>query len=82
MTAYNLEKSARKAIQILRKKKLQNGYPFMIHSEMLDSKQCFMEYPDGRIKVVEASPTEQDFRIVLEYTLQDSKKLKKKLNLL
>lgn len=81
MSIKNLETSAHEAIKMLRQKKLSKGLPFMINSEMLDSKQCFMEYPDGSIKLVEANPKECDFRIVHEYSIQDSNKLRKKLKI-
>ena len=82
MAAKKLEISAYKAIKLLRKKKLSQGLPFMINSDMLDSKQCFMEYPDGSIKIVEADPKEFDFRIVFEYNSKDANDLRRRLNLI
>ena len=82
MLAKNFETSALEALKTLRRNKLSRGLPFMINSDMLDSKQCFLEYPDGSIKVAEADPDECDFRIILEYNIQDSKKLRKRLNIL
>jgi hypothetical protein len=78
MTARNLEQSANRAIQTLRRTKHKLGLPFMIHSDILESNQCFLEYPDGSIKLVEANPKECDFIIILEYNMQDSKKIIKR----
>lgn len=53
----------------------------MINSDMLDSDQCFLEFPDGIIKIAEAGTRERDFRIVYEYSLEDSDNLRKKLKI-
>lgn len=82
VTARNLEQSANKAIQILRKKKLQQGLPFMINSDILESNQCFLEYPDGSLKIVEADSRGLDFRVVMDLSASETKQLKKRLNLL
>ena len=82
MTAKIHGKTARKAIKSLRKKKLKQGLPFMINSDMLESDQCFMEYPDGSIKIVEADKRETDFQVVYELSKNDADELRKKLNLL
>lgn len=81
MTAKIDEKSALRAIKELRKKKLSQGLPFMINSDTLDTSQCYLEYPDGSIKIVEADATEKDFQIVLELSIEDANKLRKKLKL-
>ncbi|HEY2720691.1 MAG TPA: hypothetical protein VGI82_03140 [Chitinophagaceae bacterium] len=82
MTAKIDEKSALRAIKKLRKKKLNQGLPFMINSDTLDTTQCYLEYPDGSIKIVEADTRERDFQIVLELSMDDANKLRKKLKLL
>jgi hypothetical protein len=79
MTAHDLEKSAQKAIQVLRKKKLEQGQPFMINSDILNTDQCFMEFPDGTLKVVEADSKGCDFRIVMDATPAMVKQIKKQL---
>jgi hypothetical protein len=76
-----LEKSAFEAIKLLRRKKFEKGLPFMINSDMLDSDQCFLEYPDGSIKIVEADPERCDFRIVFEYDINEANRLRRKLRL-
>lgn len=82
MAKENSEKPVHAAIKLLRQKKLEQGLPFMINTEILDSKQCFMEYPDGSIKLVEADPHTCDFRILHEYKSKDANRLRKKLNLI
>ena len=76
------EKSALKAIKKLRKRKLSQGLPFMINLDVLPSDQCYLEYPDGTIKIVEADAREKDFQIVLELTLNEANDLRKKLKLI
>jgi hypothetical protein len=80
MSVKNLEKSAFKAIQILRKKKLQQGQPFMINSDLLDSTQCLLEYPNGSFKIVEADSDSCDFKIIMDAPPVMIKQIKKQLN--
>lgn len=81
MTTKVEEKSAIKAIKLLRKTKLKQGIPFMINSDILSSNQCYLEYPDGIIKIAEADKKQNDFIIVFEFSLRDSDDLRKKLKL-
>jgi hypothetical protein len=53
----------------------------MINSDMLDSDQCFLEYPDGSIKIVEADPDKCDFRVVFEYNINEANRLRRRLRL-
>ena len=61
-----MEESARRKIRQLRKKKLQQGLPFMISSDDLPPEQCYLEYPDGTIKIAEAGFRSSDFKIIEE----------------
>ena len=70
------------AIKVLRKRKLSQGIPFMINSDILPSHQCFLEYPDGIIKIAEADTKGCDFKIVFECSLAESQNWRKKLKLL
>lgn len=81
MTAKKREESAAKAIKKLRLLKHRQGLPFMINSDILESDQCFLEYPDGSIKIAEAATRDRDFRIVYECSLNESNNLRKKLKL-
>jgi hydrogenase maturation factor HypF (carbamoyltransferase family) len=53
MTALQIiEKKGNDAVRRLRLQKLRSGHPFMINSNDLESYQCYLEYPDGSIKLV------------------------------
>ena len=69
-----LEKAAKKAIQLLRKQKLEKGQHFMINSDILDTHQYFLEFPNGTIKIVEADSKNCDFRLEIKavYSLQQT----------
>ena len=82
MNMKEVEKLGYEAIKLLRKQKLSQGLPFMINSDMLDPYQCFLEYPDGIIKIVEADSKRIDFRVVFEFSRRDSNRLRKKFGLI
>lgn len=82
MNVKELEISARKAIKKLRRDKLSKGLPFMINSDMLVEEQCFLEYPDGIIKIAKAAFKEHDFQIIMELSMEESDTLRKKLKLI
>lgn len=81
MTAVINNKSAVNKIKSLRKEKLSSGIPFMINSEMLPSYQCYLEYPDGSIKIVEANSKEGDFRVIEELDFLNAEVLLRSLKL-
>lgn len=68
-------------IRALRKKKLSLGIPFMINSDDLPSYQCYLEYPDGSIKIVEANSKESDFKIIKELDFLNAEVLRRNLKL-
>jgi hypothetical protein len=82
MTAKKLEKSASKAIRQLRKKRLQQGLPFMINSDLLPSNQCYLEYPDGSMKIVEANSKGSDFKVIEELGYFDIEFVRRRLKLI
>jgi hypothetical protein len=51
----------------------------MINSEILDTHQCFLEYPDGSFKIVEACSINCDFKIIMDAPLLMIKHIKKQL---
>jgi hypothetical protein len=53
----------------------------MINSDILETHQCFLEFPDGIIKIVEANKSKTDFIVVFEYSRKESDDLKKRLGL-
>jgi hypothetical protein len=80
--AKRLERTGLKTIKLLREKKLNQGRPFMINSEILPPEQCYMEYPDGSIKIVEANVKELDFIVIEELDSTEINRLKRKLKLI
>lgn len=82
MTAKIYETAAAKAIKQLRKTKLKQGQPFMINTDVLDSSQCYMEYPDGSIKIVEADMRQRDFHVVYELSASDADAVRRKHKLI
>ncbi len=81
MNAKQLERRAGAAIRKLRLEKLKRGLPFMINTDMLVPGQCFLEYPDGIIKIAEADISRTDFQIVYEFSAAESDRLRKKLKI-
>lgn len=81
MSTQEMERSALTAIKKLRLQKLRQGIPFMINSDILESDQCFLEFPDGIIKIAEAATKDRDFLIVYEFSAAESNNLRKKLKL-
>ncbi|HLP38354.1 hypothetical protein [Lacibacter sp.] len=81
MTAKLYEAAATKAIKAFRKKKLSQGFPFMINSDVLISSQCYLEYPDGSIKIVEANTKKHDFHVVYELSERDADDIRRKYKL-
>ena len=69
-------------IKSLRKEKFSQGLPFMINSDELPSYQCYLEYPDGWIKIVEAYSIGSDFKIVGELDFLNAAVFRRKLKLI
>lgn len=76
-----IEQSGTEAVRQLRWHKLQNGHPFMITSRDLPPRQCYLEYPDGKIVLVALPINSRDFEIIRVLTENESAKLRKKNNL-
>lgn len=83
MTALQLmEKKGTQAVKKLRLQKLRNGYPFMINSNELQGNQCYLEYPNGIIKLVSVTYPAKDFNIIRELSAIEANQLRKKYKLL
>jgi hypothetical protein len=63
------------AVKKLRLFKLQNGHPFMITEDGLPPRQSYLEYPDGKIVLVELNKEEQTFREIKVLSMVQRKKL-------
>jgi hypothetical protein len=64
------------AVKMLRQNKLSQGNPFMINSLHLPEGQCYLEFPDGSIKLVTVK--ENDFFVLANLTKTESRNLRKK----
>ena len=82
MTAIINNNSATNKIKSLRKEKHAQGLPFMINSDELPSYQCYLEYPDGTIKIAEANSKESDFIIIEELDFLNAELIKRNLKLI
>ena len=81
MKIKKLEKSATRAIKDLRLRKLQNGIPFMINSDLLPSNQCYLESPGGSIALVFLNRRLNDFKTITEYSSEESDLIRKQFKL-
>ena len=69
------------AVRQLRKKKLENGKPFLFWSNELPKNQSYLEYPDRSIKIVTVSSDFKSFHLVSELTENQINIIRGKLNL-
>jgi hypothetical protein len=79
MKIEQLETTGLEAVKMLRKSKLSQGSPFMINSNLLPEGQCYLEYPDGVIKLVAIK--ENDFAVINQLSETESTQLRKKYKL-
>jgi len=76
-----LEAAGSNAVKKLRLKKLSNGLPFMINSGELPNDQCYLEYPNGTIKLVKISKSTHDFIMIKELSQKESASIRHKYHL-
>ena len=77
-----LENKGNSALKKLRKTKLDKGLPFMINSNDLPGKQCYLEYADGRIVLVSImSVTDHDLTPIRELSLIEKEAVRRKFHL-
>lgn len=69
------------AVRRLRLRKLQDGHPFMINSRDLPSNQCYLEYPNGSIKLATISGNKREFTILKELSVTESHTIRHKYHL-
>lgn len=67
-------------IRKLRDQKLHAGLPFMINVKELDSDKCYLEYPNGSIKLVTVIHSTRDINVISELSSTDANKLRRRLN--
>lgn len=67
-------------VKKLRDQKLRAGLPFMINVTELTSNQCYLEYPNGVIKLVSVVSSSRDINVVKELNASDANELRKRFN--
>ena len=67
-------------VRKLREQKLRDGLPFMINVKELSSNQCYIEYPDGIIKLVSVISSTKEICVEKVLNSADANKLRKRLN--
>jgi hypothetical protein len=70
-----------KAVKQLREQKLQRGLPFMINSKNLPSNQCYLEYPNGSITIVQIIPSAKDFTVIKQLNSSEINLVRTEFNL-
>lgn len=81
MTALQtIEQIGNEAVKKLRLQKLNNGRPFMINADELPSDHCYLEYPDGTIKLVWLKAGARDFTVIRTLSSKEEQTLRKKYN--
>ena len=69
------------AVQRLRRQKLNNGYAFMIYSKDLPTNHCYLEYPDGVIRIVTVSKNNRDLAVIRDLSPNEIGNIRAKYNL-
>ena len=81
MTALQtIEQIGSEAVRKLRLQKLRNGRPFMINSKDLPTDQCYLEFPDGSIKLVQLKNSAKDFTVLRTLSADEEQKIRRKYN--
>lgn len=67
------------AVRRLRKEKLKMGLPFMINVKELSSNQCYLEYPNGSIKLVTVLHASREINVIRELSSIEATQLRERL---
>jgi len=68
------------AVKKLREQKLRSGLPFMINVKELSTNQCYLEYPNGSIKLITVVHSSRDIDIVRELTSTEASHLRERFH--
>ncbi|MEP7127230.1 MAG: hypothetical protein ABI729_00120 [Chitinophagales bacterium] len=68
------------AVKKLREEKLRNGLPFMINVKELSTNQCYLEYPNGSIKLITVVHSSRDIDVVRELTSTEAIHLRRRFH--
>ncbi|MFZ6024714.1 MAG: hypothetical protein ACOYVG_09730 [Bacteroidota bacterium] len=69
-----------RAVKKLREQKLKNGLPFMINVKELSTDQCYLEYPNGSIKLISVAHSSRDFAVIRELSNIEATRLRSRFN--
>jgi len=72
----SIENRGTEAVRKLRRQKLAKGLPFMINSRELTTNQCYLEYPNGLIKLVRIAKSTRDFDVIRELSQSEAQVLR------
>jgi len=76
-----LEDIGTAAVKRLRQQELAAGFPFLINSKELPSKQSYLEYPDGSISIVTVAANKRSFDTVRKLSTDEVQALRNRFNL-
>ena len=81
MTTLNIKsKRGTDAVKKLRQQKLKSGFPFMINAKELATNQCYLEYPNGSIKLITTVHSTRDINILRELTFIEADNLRSRFH--
>ncbi|WP_026764033.1 hypothetical protein [Sediminibacterium salmoneum] len=73
-------KKGTNAVKKLRENKLRSGLPFMINVKELSTNQCYLEYPNGSIKLITVVHSSRDIDVVRELSKTEATHLRKRFH--
>ncbi len=79
-TIQTTSKKGTNAVKKLRELKLKNGLPFMINVKDLSTNQCYLEYPNGSIKLISVLPSSRDLEVIRELDSFEANTLRQRFN--
>ena len=79
-TLQEIEQIGNDAVKKLRLQKLRKGHPFMINSNDLPTDQCYLEFPEGSIKLVQLKNSAKDFTVLRTLSADEEQKIRRKYN--
>lgn len=74
----NLNRIGTNGVRDLRRQQLSSGLPFMINSSELSTKQCYLEFPNGSIKLVSINTSGNDFDTIRVLTSKEANALRQR----
>lgn len=74
----NLNRIGTNGVRDLRRQQLCSGLPFMINSSELSTNQCYLEFPNGSIKLVSINTSGNDFDTIRVLTSKEANALRQR----